>query len=282
MEKFQQIQPSRLLSPYVKQYWLLSIDNAERSLQRYVPSGCTLLAFHRGDRIYSTLHQDMQPRSSLCGPSVGYTDIVYSGNLDLIAVVFQPVAAKAFWGIPMNTIRNKNLDIKLLGDISLFDLETRLRETRNNDQCICLIEQYLSKKLHGFTSDRFDRMNAVVLSIQDGEENITELSRSVCLGYKQFKRIFAEYTGLNPKEFLQIARFRKVLHSLYAGKQTHLSRLACDWGYCDKSHLIKDFKAFIGYTPKEYLSVRDPYSEYMSLFHSFFLNGKCETKTKRS
>lgn len=207
MEKFQQIQPSRLLSPYVKQYWLLSIDNAERSLQRYVPSGCTLLAFHRGDRIYSTLHQDMQPRSSLCGPSVGYTDIVYSGNLDLIAVV---------------------------------------------------------------------------LSIQDGEEKITELSRSVCLGYKQFKRIFAEYTGLNPKEFLQIARFRKVLHSLYAGKQTHLSRLACDWGYCDKSHLIKDFKAFIGYTPKEYLSVRDPYSEYMSLFHSFFLNGKCETKTKRS
>lgn len=67
MEKFQLVQPSKLLRPYVKQYWFLAIDNAERSSQRYVPSGCAVLAFHRGDKIYSTLHQEMQPRSSLCG-----------------------------------------------------------------------------------------------------------------------------------------------------------------------------------------------------------------------
>ena len=71
---------------------VLAIDNAERSSQRYVPSGCAVLAFHRGDKIYSTLHQEMQPRSSLCGQSVSYTDVVYSGNLNLVMVVFQPVA----------------------------------------------------------------------------------------------------------------------------------------------------------------------------------------------
>ena len=63
MEKFQLVQPSKLLRPYVKQYWFLAIDNAERSSQRYVPSGCAVLAFHRGDKIYSTLHQEMQPRT---------------------------------------------------------------------------------------------------------------------------------------------------------------------------------------------------------------------------
>lgn len=274
MEQFEIIQPSELLRPYVKQYWFLAIDHAERSSQRYIPSGCTMLSFHRGDPIYSTLHQEIQPRSSLCGQSVFYTDTVYSGNLNLIAVVFQPVAARAIFGIPMNYIRDKNINIELLGDISLLDLDKRLMELDDNYQCVYWIEQYLLKKLYGFASERFDRMNTVIQSINEGQNDISELSQLVCLGYKQFKRVFVEYTGLNPKEFLQIARFRKTLHSLHKSSQTCLSRLACDWGYCDKSHLIKDFRSFTGYTPKEYLSVCDPYSEYMSLFNSIFINGE--------
>ena len=264
MEKFRLVQPSKLLRPYVKLYWFLAIDNAERSSQRYVPSGCAVLAFHRGDKIYSTLHQEMQPRSSLCGQSVSYTDVVYSGNLNLVMVVFQPVAARVVLGIPMNNLRDKNVDVELLGDASLIELEKWIMETEDNNQCVYLIEQYLLKKLYGFTSERFARMNAVVQSINNVQQDITELSQSACLGYKQFKRVFAEYTGLNPKEFLQIARFRNALHCLHAGSQIRLNQLAYDWGYCDKSHLIKDFKTFMGYTPKEYLSICDSYSEYLS------------------
>lgn len=282
MEQFQIIQPSELLRPYVKQYWFLAIDNAERSSQRYIPSGCAMLSFHRGDPIYSTLHQEIQPRSSLCGQSAFYTDTIYSGNLNLIAVVFQPVAARVIFGIPMNCIRDKNIDIGLLGDISLLDLDKQLLEVEDNYQCAYLIEQYLLKKLYGFTSERFDRINSVIQSINDGQQDITQLSQLACLGYKQFKRVFADYTGLNPKEFLQITRFRKALQSLHSGSQTCLNRLACDWGYCDKSHLIKEFKSFTGYTPKEYLSISDPYSENMSLFNSIFINGERIIKTKRS
>lgn len=282
MEQFQIIQPSELLRPYVKQYWFLAIDNAEPSSQRYIPSGCAMLSFHRGDPIYSTLHQEIQPRSSLCGQSAFYTDTIYSGNLNLIAVVFQPVAARAIFGIPMNCIRDKNIDIGLLGDISLLDLDKQLLEVEDNYQCAYLIEQYLLKKLYGFTSERFDRINSVIQSINDGQQDITQLSQLTCLGYKQFKRVFADYTGLNPKEFLQITRFRKALQSLHSGSKTCLSRLACDWGYCDKSHLIKEFKSFTGYTPKEYLSISDPYSENMSLFNSIFINGERIIKTKRS
>lgn len=190
-----------------------------------------MLAFHRGDRIYSTLHQEMQPHSSLCGQSACYTDGIYSGNLNLIAVVFQSVAARVTFGIPMNNIRDKNIDIELLGDTLLFALNKQLMETGDSRQCVYLIGQYLLKRLYGFTSDRFDRMNAVVQFVNDGKQDIKELSQTTCLGYKQFKRVFVEYTGLNPKEFLQIAQFRKALYSLHAGKQIHLSQLTYDWGY---------------------------------------------------
>lgn len=123
----------------------------------------------------------------------------------------------------MNSLRDKNVDVELLGDASLFDLEKRLMETEDNNRCVFLIEQYLLKKLYDLPSDRFDRMNTVIQSINGGEQDIAELSQVACLGYKQFKRVFSEYTGLNPKEFLQIARLRKVLYSLHTSSQTHFS-----------------------------------------------------------
>lgn len=281
MVKFQVIQPSKLLKPYVKQYWFLSIDNAGDSSQRYIPSGCAALVFHRGERIYSTLHQELQPYATLCGQSLLYTDTIYSGNIDFIMVVFQPIAAREIFGIPMNELQGKNVDIESLGDTSLSDLKNRLQETEDNYQCINYIDNYLLNKLCDFASDKFDRMNAVVQSINNGQNDITELSLTTCLGYKQFKRVFAEYAGLNPKEFLQIARFRKALYGFQVHSQIKLSHLASDYGYCDKSHLIKEFRTFTGYTPKEYLSISDPYSDYLSLFNSFFINGESNSKYKR-
>ena len=216
---------------------------------------------------------------------------VCADNLFRTLMLFIPVISIWLWlyssrsqhglysGIPMNNLRDKNVDVELSGDASLIELEKWIMETEDNNQCVYLIEQYLLKKLYGFTSERFARMNAVVQSINNGQQDITELSQSACLGYKQFKRVFAEYTGLNPKEFLQIARFRNALHCLHAGSQIRLNQLAYDWGYCDKSHLIKDFKTFMGYTPKEYLSICDSYSEYLSLFNSVFINGERETKS---
>lgn len=87
--------------------------------------------------------QIIQPRSALCGQSADYTDAIYSGNLNLIAIVFQPIAARAIFGIPMNDIRDKNIDIDFLGDISLLYLDKQLQETKDNYQCVFLIEQYL-------------------------------------------------------------------------------------------------------------------------------------------
>lgn len=44
-----------------------------------------------------------------------------------------------------------------------------------------------------------NRIITTVQNINEGEGNISVLSQTACLGYKQFKRIFAEYVGLNPK-----------------------------------------------------------------------------------
>ncbi len=65
MQYFQTIQPPNLLSPYIKQYWFLRIDETKQSFQRSIPSGCVTLVFHRGNKILSSLHKGIQPQSYL-------------------------------------------------------------------------------------------------------------------------------------------------------------------------------------------------------------------------
>lgn len=54
MEKIQVIQPTKLLAPYIKQYWFLRIDDVKQGFQRSIPAGCVALVFHKGNKIISS------------------------------------------------------------------------------------------------------------------------------------------------------------------------------------------------------------------------------------
>ena len=61
MEKIQVIQPTKLLAPYIKQYWFLRIDDVKQGFQRAIPAGCVALVFHKGNKIISSFHKGTQP-----------------------------------------------------------------------------------------------------------------------------------------------------------------------------------------------------------------------------
>jgi len=273
MDKFQAILPSMLLAPYVKQYWFLTSDT--QGFQRAIPSGSIGLVFNRADRIYSSAEKDYQPRSHIFGQSNTYVDLNF-GMLDLIIVVFQPLGAKAFFRMPMNELNGLNVGIDLLSDSKIIELESRLMGAVGNQTCVRLIEEFLTKRICKFEEHNFKRLSLVLQSMNIGESNVSKLAQMACLSQKQFNRIFADFAGLNPKNYLQINRFAKTAHTLQTKPQMNLNELAETAGYYDKSHLIKEFKTLSGYTPAEFLSNSDPYSDYMSLFQTFFIHTKHE------
>jgi len=273
MDQFQVIQPSKLLVPYIKQYWFLRVDSVAQGSQRAIPAGSMGLAFNRGERMYVSFDNSLLPRSYLFGQSVKYVDTCF-GKLDLIIVVFQPIGAKAFFRMPMNELNGRSIAIDALSDPQIPELEDRLMSTPDNQACAHRIEEFLLKRLSQVEECNFKRLASVVRSVHYGESNISTLADTACLSYKQFKRIFAEYAGLNPKEFLQISRFTKATHMLQTQPAISLNELVYECGYYDRSHLIKNFKTFSGYTPTEFLANSDPYSDDRSLFQSFFIDTK--------
>ena len=57
MEKIQVIQPTKLLAPYIKQYWFLRIDDVKQGFQRSIPAGCVALDIQKENKINSTFHK---------------------------------------------------------------------------------------------------------------------------------------------------------------------------------------------------------------------------------
>lgn len=273
MEKFQAIQPSQHLQPYVKQYWFLSANGLTNGSQRAIPSGCIALSFKRSGEIFSVRENRFLSNACIFGQATIPNNFLFN-SFDLIMILFQPLGAKVFFNMPMSEFKNQNINIGDLSNTNIFELENLLMNCIDNQQCVYWIEQFLLKRLSGFDNEKLRRLLPALNLIASNITDLSKLANETCLSYKQFKRLFTENIGLNPKEYIQIHRFSKALNILQSTPSTTLNDIAYSCGYYDKSHLIKDFKILSGYTPTEFIMQSDPYSPSISLFQSFFINAK--------
>ena len=150
-------------------------------------------------------------------------------------------------------------------DTELSDLSRRIVDTPDNDQCIRLIEDFFFHRLVSCSEYNLKRLSTVLSEINlHPQVSTLELSDVACLSSKQFGRIFADYIGTTPKEFLRIVRMQRALYTLQQDPTLPFAQVAYECGFSDQSHMIKEFKLFSGYTPAEYLSVCAPVSDYFS------------------
>ncbi|MCI1683976.1 MAG: helix-turn-helix domain-containing protein [Bacteroides sp.] len=263
MERFNIIQPSTVLSPYVKHYWLLESDDVINS-QRVIPSGNIELLFHRG----CPMKRDGQiiPVTSLSGQSLSFADLKPTGTVNMIAIVFHPFGAKAFIELPIYALSNLIVSADDLNISSLKDLEDQILNTVDDNNCIRLIESFLISRLNPFKEYNYKRMVAAVnaINFSNGELSVSHLAETVALSKKQFQRIFSEHVGATPKEFMRIVRFHKALYTLQNNPTMNFTTLAYECGYYDQAHMTNEFKLFSGYTPTQYIAVCAPYSDYFS------------------
>ncbi len=263
MENNHIIYPSVGLSDYIKYYWIVNTDNERPVSIQTIPSGCLHVVFHRdGEMWFSDNYK--QPKSFVRGQLSKPGKLESRGKIDMIAVVFQPLGMNPFLRHPIAELYNQYIDIDCLEDKGLRDLKELISSEPNVSVCIRLIESFFIKR---FVKNDYN-YNRINHSIQTIKSNplvkIESLTGDACLGYRHFKRIFTEYMGMGPKEYYRIVRFQRVLHTLQHNPGIGITRLACDCGFYDHSHLIKDFKTFSGYSPTHYTASRMPHSTLFS------------------
>lgn len=272
-QSFQLIEPRPLLRPYIKYYWLLEDDSLFAVSERTLPTGSLQLIFHRKRPLrwsgpITTLEAAAaqpawQPRVFLAGQSLGFSDVVSNGPIEMITVVFRPFASTLFFPIPADRFYNCLVDVHDMEDGELSRLAFRVEEAPDRTAAIRLIEDFLAGRLSIGAPYNLHRMQAALQAAHLYPElTVEQWAAAACLSKKQFGRLFTSYIGATPKTFLRIVRMQRALHLLAQSPGLPLGQLAYAAGFSDQSHLIKEFRLFSGYTPTEYLAVCAPHSDY--------------------
>jgi len=256
------IKPTEILSKYIKNYFIVEIDNSIDFIpkERIFPCGNATLVFHYGSPSKfqkKNSSEYIEPNIVICGQQTNYYDLSLSGKTGMILIVFKPHGVKPFFNFPITELLNKNLSLQDLANNDAIELNDKLFNSSNNEQRIIHLENFLVRRL--IQNEDFDRVDHAVKMIKNSKGQIKthEIAQEVCLGIKQFERIFSKHVGLNPKKFTSIIRFQNVIQMKRKYKTSNMYQLAFDNGYYDQSHFIHDFKSLTDLTPRNFFNKKE-------------------------
>lgn len=266
-EKFQFYKPCKLLQPYVKYYWVFRIDQPLNTIT--FPIGCPQIIFHKQAPLYIPERNTAQDKPTISGQVNFSSHLCTDGNTEMIVIVFQSHALRAFLSVPASLFYNQEVSGYSLENKGLNELAAWVSECENNSLCVGHIERWLSARIAEDISDvlyNIKRIEATIMQIYVAPQiPATELSSTACLSKKQFERLFNSLAGPHPKEYSRIVRFQKALKETQCrhqtGKEINQAQIAYAIGYADQSHFIREFKKFCEYTPKSLLKISKPYSD---------------------
>ncbi len=98
-----------------------------------------------------------------------------------------------------------------------------------------------------------------------GALSLDVLGARLGVSRQEFARRFRDRTGLTPKRFARIVRFRNALSLLHRSEK--IAAVAAELAYYDQAHMYRDFAEFARLTPGEFVSATR-YPESPSLAES--------------
>jgi AraC-like DNA-binding protein len=253
------IQPTGILSKYIQNYIIVETNSSIDFLpkERVYPTGYATMVFHYGKpSLFQKLNSPgyIEPNLVICGQQTSSYDLSLSGKTAMILVAFKPHGVKSFFDIPITEIVDENIPLQNLVFNEAIELENKLLDVHENKQRIIHLENFLTKRLT--PNNDFERIEYAVELIGNSKGQIKthDTAFKVCLGIKQFERIFMKNVGMNPKKYASIVRLQNVMQLIKKHNNISMSQLAYDCGFYDQAHFVHDFKSFTGLPPKEYFN----------------------------
>lgn len=81
---------------------------------------------------------------------------------------------------------------------------------------------------------------------------VNDLAGRSKMTLRSLQRLFSQYVGVSPKWVIRRYRLHELLERMHSGESLNFAALAIELGYFDQAHLIRDFKAIVGYAPTSY------------------------------
>lgn len=256
--------PASPLAEFVSSLWALS-DSPQHAMERIVPSGTIEIVIDLTSeeiRIYNPLGLDVQARFSGAIVSGAYSRcfvIDTRQHASIIGVHFKPGGAYPFLGVSAAELADSHVDLRALWGSSADELRERLCLASAPGDRFRILERALTAHLfrplvyHPKVALALRAFGRAEIGQGEIEPNVGEIARCAGLSHRRFVEVFTTAVGMTPKLFGRVRRFQRAVALLRTATHPRWPQIALACGYFDQSHLIRDFRAFSGLSPTDYV-----------------------------
>lgn len=171
----------------------------------------------------------------------------------VIGAHFRPGGAFPFLRVPAGELHNLDVTLEdIWGAEAARLLHERLVAAPTPDAKFDILEQTMIAR-----ATTLERKGAVPWAVQQlGHHTVAEVTSAIGMSDRGFIEAFRRETGYTPKLFARVQRFQRLLRRVHQRDEVDWADAAAACGYYDQPHLIRDFRAFAGMTPSQYLAAR--------------------------
>lgn len=253
---------NEILQNHIECFYSLQRNNNDKDVTYFgFPSNTIFLTLSQDAKITINKHDlsienqaNEEIKSLLIIDNQKQGSTTYKGSTNEITIYFKPLGINAFLAKPLsNYIANTVSEFSPYEDYNIAIHE--LFKIKDDVAKFEFLENYLISKFNGFKQPILHKALDRILNNNQPKISIAELAESLGVSRITLHKQFLLHIGTTPSQFIKIERFRNAI-KLFTEQATkdQLIDIAYLAEYFDQSHMIKDFKALTGYSPKRFFS----------------------------
>lgn len=282
---FQIIQPTPSLRPYISRYVFVRAEGSTdtmtppaddprfvngKHVQTLLPNYGSLI-FMRNTMV--DMNGVIADGLTLVGAyqqSIALTTL--SGWFEGMLLDFEPGGMHALLDMDLQQLAGKVLTAEQYGDEGLLQLDRIFKQNETAEEIAPLLDAFFLGHLPHKEDINYVRLQKVIAACDaaKGAISASEMAGVACLGERQFLRVFRQYAGIAPKQFIRLRRFHKTIQEMqmraHSGQTIDLISVAVNHGYYDLSHMAMEFQQMGCVSPSHFRMLGIPLSTDFSIF----------------
>ena len=243
---YREFLPHPQLRSYIDAYWTVRIDGQEYHppvTDRILPDGCVDIILNLGTAVpVVSSHIILQSDAVyLVGAMTRFSLTRLHAGAWLLGIRFKPGCFNAFYHFSLQSLTDR---------VQLFDPAFKVdHDAFSGSDFVQTLDHCLMQRISGVEHT----LLPVIADIYDlkGQVSVDRIAKKHFIENRRLERSFKQHTGLTPKAFANLVRFRFALQRIKQRHESSLLEIAFDMGYYDHAHLANEIRKYTGLTPSQ-------------------------------
>ncbi|RVT94397.1 helix-turn-helix domain-containing protein [Sphingomonas crocodyli] len=184
-------------------------------------------------------------------PALSHSDGAQAG----IHIFLPLVTLRRLLGVPMGELIDRVVRLDDLLGSAARDLCARLLEARDAEGRAALLDAALIRRLAETAPLDLRQHHAIAALRHRPVDDIAAIARDIGWSRKHLADRVRDAVGVGPRCFRRLLRFQALTAMVRTDAgEPDWAGIAHDAGYCDQSHMIREFREFAGMTPGAFVA----------------------------